>query len=386
MVRDAECVSGARLAAPASWNADIAVNWGCLAAAGRTRRRTAGVRAVSWQLSKLSEIRERRDGPRPRVPRSLRHDEQRLDVLVRFGHLPQRRRGLRLRVRLRGARREPAARAPRRHRRLSAPAHTAFMPFPTSCATQGPETGIFVMPPRQCVGDVRFRESVSMGRAQLRPAEVEKLIIELGQIFRGNRYHLLQRNCNHFTAAFVHALTGKRAPGWINRLAGFAGQCSGRHRQPWCGWCTPCGCRGAPCCCPRCCRPRRSGTPLPSAVHVAPAARASHSDADRGLDDVRLRVTRGRGAAHPGGAVVVRRPPQEASRIGPIRRHGRLRVPVEPGALPTGRGQRIGRAYPGAALFYHPPFPERYSFALLPWARSHHARARHPTCRASAKC
>jgi len=89
-------------------------------------------------------------------------------------------------------------------------------------AHDGPETGIFVMPPRQCVGDVRFRESVSMGRAQLRPAEVEKLIIELGQIFRGNRYHLLQRNCNHFTAAFVHALTGKRAPGWINRLAGFA--------------------------------------------------------------------------------------------------------------------------------------------------------------------
>jgi len=38
----------------------------------------------------------------------------------------------------------------------------------------------------------------------------------------GNEYHLLARNCNCFSDELAIKLTGKRIPGWINRMAGLA--------------------------------------------------------------------------------------------------------------------------------------------------------------------
>lgn len=43
---------------------------------------------------------------------------------------------------------------------------------------------------------------------------------EASELFKGREYNLLTRNCNHFTSFLVERLTGKRAPGWINRAAG----------------------------------------------------------------------------------------------------------------------------------------------------------------------
>lgn len=39
-------------------------------------------------------------------------------------------------------------------------------------------------------------------------------------MFKGREYNLLSRNCNHFTDYLVRRLTGKGAPGWLNRAAG----------------------------------------------------------------------------------------------------------------------------------------------------------------------
>lgn len=61
-----------------------------------------------------------------------------------------------------------------------------------------------------------------MGETSLSRQEVEALVVKLGQQYRGNKYHLLQRNCNHFTSDLCAALVGRAAPGWINRLAGVA--------------------------------------------------------------------------------------------------------------------------------------------------------------------
>eukprot|EP00191_Tetraselmis_sp_GSL018_P000103 CAMPEP_0177607354 /NCGR_PEP_ID=MMETSP0419_2-20121207/17872_1 /TAXON_ID=582737 /ORGANISM="Tetraselmis sp., Strain GSL018" /LENGTH=104 /DNA_ID=CAMNT_0019101929 /DNA_START=573 /DNA_END=887 /DNA_ORIENTATION=+ len=37
--------------------------------------------------------------------------------------------------------------------------------------------------------------------------------------YKGNTYHLLQRNCNHFSDELAQRLTNRKLPGWVNRLA-----------------------------------------------------------------------------------------------------------------------------------------------------------------------
>ena len=54
----------------------------------------------------------------------------------------------------------------------------------------------------------------------LRPeSEIENIIKEVSQKFLGSSYNLLSNNCNHFTSHLCEKLTGKTAPGWLNRAA-----------------------------------------------------------------------------------------------------------------------------------------------------------------------
>ena len=68
-----------------------------------------------------------------------------------------------------------------------------------------------------------FSESVYIGETSLTKNAVEKLVKSLGDDYRGDRYHLLGKNCNHFTAELAKELTGVEVPGWINRLASVSG-------------------------------------------------------------------------------------------------------------------------------------------------------------------
>jgi hypothetical protein len=83
-------------------------------------------------------------------------------------------------------------------------------------------SGVFATNPRDAPGQVVFREAISMGHTNLSAQEVQQLVQKMGQQYKGNKYHLLQKNCNHFSNDLCLQLVGRTAPFWVNRLAGVA--------------------------------------------------------------------------------------------------------------------------------------------------------------------
>lgn len=86
-------------------------------------------------------------------------------------------------------------------------------------------SGIFEIIPRdeKDLGDqFRFRQSVHIGYTDFTEEDVKRIIVQLGKEFRGDRYHLLNNNCNHFSGSFTKTLCGVDIPSWVNRLAYFS--------------------------------------------------------------------------------------------------------------------------------------------------------------------
>ncbi|CAH8519020.1 unnamed protein product [Heterobilharzia americana] len=67
--------------------------------------------------------------------------------------------------------------------------------------------------------EISFKERLFMGRTYLSKKAVERLLASLSDEFRGDAYHLLHFNCNHFTSQFVDLLCHGTLPKWVNRLA-----------------------------------------------------------------------------------------------------------------------------------------------------------------------
>jgi hypothetical protein len=82
----------------------------------------------------------------------------------------------------------------------------------------GPHTGVFKIAPRSCP-DVRFLQSITMGVCVKSRSEIQRILDNLMFEFSGNSYHLLNRNCNHFSNTACERLLQKSIPSWVNRLA-----------------------------------------------------------------------------------------------------------------------------------------------------------------------
>lgn len=88
-----------------------------------------------------------------------------------------------------------------------------------------PISGVFEVEPKSCPGFI-FRCSVPLGYVNMHPSEFRRFIQSLASDYHGNTYHLIAKNCNHFTDDVAWRLTGRHIPGWVNRLARLGGFCS----------------------------------------------------------------------------------------------------------------------------------------------------------------
>ncbi|PON81865.1 DeSI-like protein [Trema orientale] len=88
-----------------------------------------------------------------------------------------------------------------------------------------PASGVFEVEPRSCPGFI-YRSTISLGRTKLPPSEFWTFIESVASEYHGDTYHLISKNCNHFTDDMSWRLTGRRIPGWVNRLARLGALCS----------------------------------------------------------------------------------------------------------------------------------------------------------------
>ncbi|GMJ15671.1 hypothetical protein HRI_005236300 [Hibiscus trionum] len=85
-------------------------------------------------------------------------------------------------------------------------------------AHEFPVTGVFEVEPKNCPG-FAYRRSILLGTVNITSSEFRSFIETMASQYYGNSYNLISKNCNHFADDVARKLTGKRIPGWVNRLA-----------------------------------------------------------------------------------------------------------------------------------------------------------------------
>mmetsp|Transcript_41421 Transcript_41421/g.81168 ORF Transcript_41421/g.81168 Transcript_41421/m.81168 type:complete len:235 (+) Transcript_41421:188-892(+) len=95
------------------------------------------------------------------------------------------------------------------------------------------EAGIFTMEPKSAsnMGSMEggsapavvFREAIELGVFEGTIGDISSVISDLRSEFSESDYHLIFKNCNHFSNALSWSLLGRPIPPHVNRLANLAG-------------------------------------------------------------------------------------------------------------------------------------------------------------------
>ncbi|CAN0900268.1 DeSI-like protein At4g17486 [Linum grandiflorum] len=88
-----------------------------------------------------------------------------------------------------------------------------------------PVSGVFEVEPRNCPGFI-YRCSIPLGHISMHHSELRTFIESMASEYHGDTYHLISKNCNHFTDDVSYRLFGKSIPGFVNRLARLGALCS----------------------------------------------------------------------------------------------------------------------------------------------------------------
>ncbi|KAF5741082.1 putative PPPDE thiol peptidase family protein [Tripterygium wilfordii] len=92
-------------------------------------------------------------------------------------------------------------------------------------AHEYPSSGVFEVEPRRCPGFI-FRRSVLLGSTAMSRSEFRSFMEHFSAKYHGDTYHLIAKNCNHFTDEVCLQLTGKPIPAWVNRMARLGSFCN----------------------------------------------------------------------------------------------------------------------------------------------------------------
>jgi len=96
--------------------------------------------------------------------------------------------------------------------------------------TEEEDSGVYAVPPR-CASQHTYRVTCPLGPSQLSEEEVETVIMQLRDKWRGEEYSLLHHNCLDFANALCAKLGVGRIPGWIDRFGRTASSLDNlRHR------------------------------------------------------------------------------------------------------------------------------------------------------------
>ncbi|XP_065571290.1 deubiquitinase DESI2-like [Artemia franciscana] len=85
-----------------------------------------------------------------------------------------------------------------------------------------PFSGTFEIVPRDAENlgpQFKFKESLHIGFTDFTDEDVKNIVESMSSDYRGDKYHLINRNCNHFCNELSKVLCGREIPSWVNRLA-----------------------------------------------------------------------------------------------------------------------------------------------------------------------